>query len=199
MVDLTNKTALREQARKDIESGAVTQDYKLNKDESIKVLNDALATELVCVLRYTYHYFMATGIHSGGVASEFLDHANEEHAHALKIAERIQQLGGKPDFNPATLTDRSHAEYREGTSLVDMLREDLIAERIAIMSYREAINYFGEKDPTSRRLMESILEQEEEHASELTDLLFSLDETTSNTNQPLYSTEEKKAAKQGKK
>jgi bacterioferritin len=177
MVDLIDKAALREQARKDIESGAVTQDYQLNPAESIKVLNDALATEIVCTLRYTYHYFMATGIHSGGVASEFLEHAEQEREHSLKIAERIQQLGGKPDFNPATLVERSHAEYREGTTLEDMLREDLIAERIAIVSYREAIKYFGEKDPTSRRLMEAILEQEEEHANDLSDLLFSLNKT----------------------
>jgi len=188
MADKIDKAALREKARKDIEAGAVTEDYQLNVDESIKVLNDALATEIVCELRYTYHYFMATGIHSGGVASEFIEHAQQEHAHALSLAERIQQLGGKPDFNPATLVDRSHAEYKEGTTLEEMLREDLIAERIAIMSYRESIKYFGEKDPTSRRLMESILEQEEEHANDITDLLFSLGETEKS----------KKAAKQGK-
>jgi len=175
MANLDNKT-LREMARKDIEDGAVTEDYKLNVAESIKTLNDALATELVCTLRYTQHYFMASGINSASVAEEFLEHANQEHEHAMRLGERIQQLGGTPDFNPETLTARSHAEYCEGTTLVEMIRENLIAERIAIMAYREGINYFGNNDPTSRRLFESILEQEEEHASDLADFLTKLDD-----------------------
>jgi bacterioferritin len=189
-----NKT-LREQARKDIEAGAVTTDYQLNLEESIKVLNDALATELVCTLRYTQHYFMANGIHGTAVAAEFLEHANEEHAHAMKLAERIQQLGGKPDFNPETLVQRSHAEYREGATLAEMIRENLIAERIAIMAYRQAIEFFGEKDSTSRRLLEWILEQEEEHAADLADFMSIHRETKTDTT-PTPSGQ--KSAQQGK-
>jgi bacterioferritin len=166
---------LRDRARAHIESGAVTPSYEGDLETSIQILNEALATELVCTLRYKYHYFSAEGIHSKDVAEEFLEHANEEQEHADRIARRITQLGGKPDLNPETLTLRSHAEYKEGDSLLEMIREDLIAERIAIESYREMIQYFGNKDSTSRRLMESILAKEEEHAEELSSLLSTLD------------------------
>ena len=163
---------IRERARQQIASGAVTQDYRLDRDQAVGILNEALATELVCVLRYRFHYYMATGIHSQAVKEEFKEHADEEQEHADRIAERIKQLGGKPRMNPAELTGLSHSEYKEGTSLTDMIREDLVAERIAIESYREMIRYFGEQDPTSRRMLEEILSKEEEHADELTDLLF---------------------------
>src|ERR1700744_1001438 len=145
---------IREGARQQITEGAVTEDYKLDRSRSIAVLNEALATELVCVLRYKFHYFMATGIHSQAVKAEFLEHAAEEQVHADRIAERIKQLGGKPEMNPAVITEHSHSEYREGNSLADMVREDLIAERIAIESYREIIHFFGEKDSTSRIMLE---------------------------------------------
>jgi bacterioferritin len=163
---------IRERARQQIASGAVTHDYRLDRDQAVGILNEALATELVCVLRYRFHYFMATGIHSQAVKEEFKEHAEEEQEHADRIAERIKQLGGKPRMNPAEITGLSHSEYKEGTSLTDMIREDLIAERIAIESYREMIRFFGEQDPTSRRMLEEILAKEEEHADELTDLLF---------------------------
>jgi bacterioferritin len=137
----------------------------------VKVLNEALATEIVCTLRYKRHYFMAKGIHAEGVAAEFLEHAQDEQQHADQIAERITQLGGAPDFSPDGLAMRSHAEYIEGGSLEEMIKEDLIAERIAIDSYKEIILYLGEHDPTSRRLMEEILAKEEEHADDLANLL----------------------------
>jgi bacterioferritin len=137
----------------------------------VKLLNEALATEIVCVLRYKRHYFMATGIHAEGVAAEFLEHANDEQGHADQIAQRIVQLQGEPNFNPEGLLMRSHAEYIEGDTLTDMIREDLVAERIAIDSYREMINYFGNEDPTSRRMLEGILAVEEEHADDLVSLL----------------------------
>lgn len=165
---------IRDRARQKIEDGPVTSAYPLDKDKAVGILNEALATEIVCVLRYRFHYYMATGIHSTAVADEFLEHAKEEEEHADQIAERIKQLGGKPDMNPATLVERSHSEYKEGTSLIDMIREDLVAERIAIESYREIIQFFGDKDPTSRTLMESILAKEEEHADDLADLLFAI-------------------------
>jgi bacterioferritin len=165
---------IRDRARAHIESGAVTSDYKGDLKTSIKLLNEALATELICTLRYKYHYFAAEGIHSKEVAEEFLEHAGEEQEHADQIAERIKQLGGKADLNPSTLVERSHAEYREGNTLMEMIREDLIAERIAIESYREMIRYFGENDPTSRRLMEEILAKEEEHAEDLASLISTL-------------------------
>jgi bacterioferritin len=165
---------IRDRARQKIEDGPVTSAYPLDKDKAIGILNEALATEIVCVLRYRFHYYMATGIHSTAVADEFLEHAKEEEQHADQIAERIKQLGGKPDMNPATLVERSHSEYKEGTSLIDMIREDLVAERIAIESYREIIQFFGDKDPTSRTLMETILAKEEEHADDLADLLFAM-------------------------
>ena len=168
---LTDIKTLRERARQHIENGAVTEGYRADRETAVKILNEALATEIVCVLRYKRHYFMASGIHAEGVAAEFLQHANDEQGHADSIAQRIVQLQGEPNFNPEGLLMRSHAEYVEGTSLTDMIREDLVAERIAIDSYREMISYFGNDDPTSRRLMESILAVEEEHADDLVSLL----------------------------
>src|SRR5215475_10658708 len=143
---LTNLQKIRERARQQIVDGAVTKDYRLNREQAIGVLNEALATEIVCVLRYRFHYFMATGIHKEGAAAEFLEHSNDEQGHADRIAERIKQLGGKPELNPAVIAKMSHSEYVEGTSLEDMLREDLVAERIAIQTYREMIAFFGAKD-----------------------------------------------------
>jgi len=162
---------LRRRARQHIENGAVTDSYRGDRETVIRLLNEALATELVCVLRYKRHYYMASGIHSQAVAEEFLEHAQEEQGHADKIAERIVQLEGEPDLNPETLARRSHSEYVEGTSLVDMIREDLVAERIAIDSYNEIIRYLESNDPTSRRVMEQILANEEEHAEELKSLI----------------------------
>jgi len=168
---------IRRRARQHIENGAVTEGYKADRETVCRVLNEALATELVCVLRYKRHYYMATGIHAQAVAEEFLEHAREEEEHADKIAERITQLDGSPDFNPEILATRSHSQYVEGTSLADMIREDLVAERIAIDSYSEIIRYLGENDPTSRRVMEEILEKEEEHADDLRTLIESVAET----------------------
>ena len=162
---------IRRRARQHIENGAVTEGYRADRETVIGVLNEALATELVCVLRYKRHYYMATGIHAQAVAEEFLEHANEEQGHADRLAERITQLGGAPNFNPEGLLLRSHSEYVEGTSLVDMIREDLIAERIAIDSYSDIIRYLGDKDPTSRRVMEEILAKEEEHADDMAKLV----------------------------
>jgi bacterioferritin len=168
---LTTVKTLRSQARKHFADGAVTAGYSADRQKVLKLLNDALATELVCVMRYRRHYFMARGIHAQSVAAEFLAHAGEEQSHADQIAERIVQLGGEPDFAPDTLTRRSHSEYVAGTTLVDMIKEDLIAERIAIDSYRDIIRYLGDQDPTTRRMMEAILSVEEEHADDLADLL----------------------------
>jgi len=168
---LTDVKTLRDRARKHIDEGSVTAGYAADRDTVLKLLNDALATEIVCTLRYRRHYFMARGIHSQSVAQEFLEHSNDEQAHADQIAERIVQLGGEPDFAPEGLATRSHAEYVEGTSLTSMIKEDLIAERIAIDSYREIVQYLGERDPTSRRMMEEVLAKEEEHADDLADLL----------------------------
>lgn len=168
---LTDIQTLRERARKHIENGAVTQGYTADRETVVKLLNEALATEIVCVLRYKRHYFMATGIHAASAAAEFLEHANDEQGHADQIAQRIVQLQGEPNFSPEGLLMRSHAEYVEGTTLVDMIQEDLVAERIAIDSYRDMITYFGNDDPTSRRLLESILAVEEEHADDLVSLL----------------------------
>ena len=168
---LTDIKTLRERARQHIENGAVTEGYSADRETVVKLLNEALATEIVCVLRYKRHYFMASGIHAEGVAAEFLEHANDEQGHADSIAQRIVQLKGEPNFNPEGLLMRSHAEYVEGTTLTDMIKEDLVAERIAIDSYREMINYFGNDDPTSRRLIEGILAVEEEHADDLVNLL----------------------------
>lgn len=168
---LTDVKTLRERARKHIENGAVTDGYTADRETVIKILNEALATEIVCVLRYKRHYFMASGIHAEGVAAEFLQHANEEQLHADQLAQRIVQLGGEPDFSPGGLLTRSHSEYVEGDTLIDMIKEDLVAERIAIDSYRDIIRYLGNDDPTSRRMMEEILAVEEEHADDLVSLL----------------------------
>ena len=171
---LTDVKTLRERARQHIEKGAVTEGYKADRETVNKILNEALATEIVCVLRYRRHYFMASGIHAEGVAAEFLQHANEEQGHADQIAQRIVQLGGEPNLNPEGLLSRSHAEYVEGDTLLDMIKEDLVAERIAIDSYREIIQYLGNDDPTTRRMMEGILAMEEEHADDLVNLLTDL-------------------------
>jgi len=168
---LSDIKELRRRARKHIEEGAVTQTYQADRETVIKLLNEALATEIVCVLRYKRHYFMAQGIHSDPVAQEFLQHANDEQGHADQIAGRIIQLGGEPNFSPEGLATRSHSEYVEGGTLVDMIKEDLVAERVAIDSYTEMIRYLGEKDITTRRLMETILAVEEEHADDLVSLL----------------------------
>lgn len=170
---LTDIKTIRERARQHIDDGAVTAGYDAERATVIKLLNEALATEIVCVLRYRRHYFMAKGPNSKSVADEFLAHSNEEQGHADQIAERIVQLGGEPDLAPDSLVSRSHAEYVEGSSLSDMIKENLVAERIAIDTYREIVQYIGQKDPTSRRLMESILAVEEEHADEMLDLLSS--------------------------
>ncbi len=164
---LSDVKTLRENAREHIEQGPLTANYSADRERVIKVLNEALATELVCVLRYKRHYYMADGINSASVAAEFLQHATEEQGHADQIAARIVQLQGEPDFNPATLVNRSHAEYVEGTDLIDMIKEDLVAERVAIASYSEIVRWLADGDITTRRLMESILAVEEEHADDL--------------------------------
>jgi len=164
---ISDTATLRAKARKDIEDGAITDSYSADREAVIKLLNDALATEYVCVLRYYRHYFMAKGMLADSIKAEFLEHAQQDG----KLAERIVQLGGEPDLNPDTLTARSHAEYKEGSDLRDMVRENLIAERIAIDSYREMINFVGDKDTTTKRILEEILAQEEEHADEFADLL----------------------------
>lgn len=168
---LTDVKTLRSQARRHIEEGAVTAGYSADRTTVLKLLNEALATELVCILRYRRHHFMARGIHSKSIADEFLIHSNEEQGHADQIAERIVQLGGEPDFAPDGLSSRSHSEYVAGTSLVGMIKEDLVAERIAIDSYREMIQYLGDQDPTTSQMLKGILTVEEEHADELADLL----------------------------
>ncbi|HVY45524.1 MAG TPA: ferritin-like domain-containing protein [Minicystis sp.] len=173
---ITDLHEIRRRAREHVENGAVTESYKADRPTVVKLLNEALATELVCALRYKRHYFMANGIHAKSVAQEFLEHANEESAHADQLAERIVQLGGEPNFDPEGLTSRSHAQYAEGKNLVDMIKEDLIAERIAIESYGEIVRYLGDADPTSRRLMEEILAKEEEHAEDLASLIASIKE-----------------------
>jgi bacterioferritin len=185
-----NLEDIRARARQQINDGAITKDYQGDREQAIAILNEALATEIVCVLRYKFHYFMATGIHSIAVRDEFKEHAEEEQEHADEIAERIKQLGGKPDMNPAILAGRSHSEYKEGTSLADMIREDLIAERIAIETYRDIIQFFGEKDPTSRTMMERILAKEEEHADELADLLFAVEPKSGEDTRKLYFSDE---------
>jgi len=168
---LTDVATLRARARQHIEGGAVTAGYSADRTQVLKMLNEALATELVCMLRYRRHHFMARGIHAQGVASEFLVHAKEEQKHADQLAARIVQLGGEPDFSPDSLSARSHAEYVPGHTLEEMLREDLVAERIAIDSYREMVQYLGHQDPTTSDLLKRILAVEEEHADELSDLL----------------------------
>ena len=172
---LSDVTELRRRARKHIEEGAVTERYQADRETVIKLLNEALATEIVCVLRYKRHYFMAQGIHSEPIAAEFLQHANEEQGHADQIAGRIVQLGGSPNFSPDGLLMRSHSEYVEGNTLLEMIKEDLVAERVAIDSYTEMIRYVGEKDITTRRMLESILAVEEEHADDLSKFLADLD------------------------
>jgi bacterioferritin len=174
---LSDVEELRRRARQHIQEGAVTAGYGADRDRVISVLNEALATEIVCILRYKRHYFMATGIHANAVAQEFQEHAAEEQGHADRIAGRITQLGGEPNFNPDGLSSRSHSEYVEGDSLVDMIREDLVAERVAIESYSEIVRFLGDRDVTTRRMMEEILEVEEEHADDLRDLLATLDPT----------------------
>jgi bacterioferritin len=172
---LSDVRELRRRARKHIQDGAVTEGYLADRKKVIAVLNQALATEIVCVLRYKRHYFMASGIHANAVAAEFLQHAGEEQGHADQIAERITQLDGEPDFSPEGLASRSHSEYKEGRTLVDMIREDLVAERIAIESYGEIVRFLGDRDITSRRLMEEILAVEEEHADDMKNLLATFD------------------------
>jgi bacterioferritin len=168
---LTDIKTIRARARQHIENGAVTEGYSADRATVVKLLNESLATELVCVLRYRRHHFMASGINAESVAQEFLQHANEEQGHADQIAQRIVQLKGEPNFNPEGLLTRSHAEYVEGDSLLDMIKEDLVAERIAIDSYREFISYLDNDDPTTRRMLEGILSMEEEHADDLVNLL----------------------------
>ncbi len=168
---LTDVKTLRARAREHMERGAITATYELDPKVVIDVLNEALATEIVCVLRYKRHFYSAKGLNKDAVAAEFLQHASEEQAHADRIAERISQLGGDPDLNPATLTARSHSEYVAGHDLVDMIQENLVAERIAISSYNEIIRFLGDKDITSRRMIEEILAVEEEHANDMLDLI----------------------------
>jgi bacterioferritin len=168
---LSDIVEIRNRARQHIEEGAVTDGYKADRGTVLKILNDALATEIVCVLRYKRHYYMASGIHASVAADEFLEHATQEQEHADRIAERITQLGGEPDFQPQRLAERSHSEYVEGRDLLDMIREDLVAERIAIDSYREIIDYLGDNDSTTRRMIEEILAVEEEHADDMKRLI----------------------------
>jgi len=187
---LENIKEIRQRARQTMEDGAVTHDYRLDRVQAVRVLNEALATEIVCVLRYRFHHFMATGIHSSAIAKEFLVYAQEEQVHADLIAARIKQLGGKPEMDPAVVAQASHTEYKEGTSLADMIREDLVAERIAVTTYREIVTYFGQDDPTSRTMMEAILAEEEEHADELADLLFAVEPDTDSNTRRLYFADE---------
>jgi len=185
---LTDVATLRQRARQHIEEGAVTSNYGLDAPTVCKVLNEALATEIVCVLRYKRHYYMAKGIHSESVKSEFLEHAQEEQQHADSIAERIVQLGGEPDFNPDGLSSRSHAQYDASEGLRKMLKEDLVAERIAIESYREIAQWLGDRDSTTRKLMEEILAAEEEHADDLVSLLEGLPGGIDGKDQPGHPT-----------
>lgn len=173
--------AVRKRAMQKIEDGAVTQTYKGDVKRTVEILNEALATEIVCVLRYMHHYFMATGVHGMSVRDEFKEHADAEREHADAIADRIQQLGGKPDFNPKSLLERSASQYVEGNDLAEMIKEDLIAERIVIEVYSDMIRYFGDNDSTTRILLERLLKDEEEHASDLSDLLYVIDPHTGET------------------
>lgn len=177
---LTDVKELRKRAREHMDRGALTESYALDPKVVIDILNEALATEIVCVLRYKRHFYSAKGLNKDAVAAEFLQHATEEQGHADRISERITQLGGDPDLNPATLTSRSHSEYEEGDDLISMIKENLVAERIAIESYSEMIRFFGDKDITTRRLIESVLGNEEEHANDMLDLLDKLGESGSN-------------------
>jgi len=169
--ELSSTQELRERARRQVMDGPVTEGYDLDPQQVVRLLNEALATEWVCALRYKRHYFVAKGIKSRMAAAEFLEHATQELEHADRLAERIVQLGGEPDLNPDSLTARSHAQYHAGTALSEMITEDLVAERIAIDSYREMVQFLGDRDPTTRRLLEEILAVEEEHADDLVDLL----------------------------
>lgn len=166
-----NIQKIRSDARKSLMDGAVTQDYPLDREEACRLLNEALATEIMCVLRYRHHQVIANGIHKPQVAAEFLEHALNEEQHMMMIAERISQLGGNPDFNPATVAERTATDFGLSDNLIQMIEEDLVAERVAIMVYRKMIAWFGAQDPTTRRMLESILEDEEEHADDLCDLL----------------------------
>ncbi|HET7223283.1 MAG TPA: ferritin-like domain-containing protein [Rhodanobacteraceae bacterium] len=168
---LTDIQTIRRRAREHIQRGAITEGYKADREMVIQLLNEALATEIVCVLRYKYHYYMASGINAKSVAAEFLEHANEEQGHADQISQRITQLEGAPNLSPEGLLTRSHSEYVEGDDLVDMIKENLVAERIAIETYSEMIRYLGDGDPTTRRMMEEILAMEEEHAEDMSTLL----------------------------
>ena len=168
---LTDIKTIRARARQHLERGAVTEGYSADRETVLRLLNEALATEIVCVLRYKRHYYMASGIHAQSVAAEFLAHANEEQVHADQIAQRIVQLGGAPNLSPEGLTSRAHSEYVEGETLVEMLEENLVAERIAIDTYRDIISYLGNDDPTTRRMIEEILAMEEEHADDIKTLL----------------------------
>ena len=174
---VTNLSEIRRRARQHVLEGAVTSGYEADREKVLALLNEALATELVCVLRYKQHYFLARGIQAEPVAQEFAEHAAEEQGHADRIAQRITQLGGEPDFNPSSLASRSASEYVEGGALVQMIEDNLVAERIAIDTYHEAIRFVGDKDSTTRRMLEDILAVEEEHANELADLLATLDPT----------------------
>lgn len=168
---LSDVKELRRRARENMMRGPITSDYSGDVKQAVDILNQALATEIVCVLRYKRHYFMSRGIYKDAVAAEFKEHADQEQEHADMIAERITQLGGEPNLNPDGLASRSHSEYQEGKDMLDMIREDLVAERIAIESYREIIRFFGDNDPTTRRMLEHILAVEEEHANDMVDLL----------------------------
>jgi bacterioferritin len=168
---LSDVSSLRQRARVNVENGAVTEGYSADRETVLRLLNESLATELVCILRYKRHYYMAKGLKANVAATEFLEHAQQEAEHADLLAERIVQLGGEPEFNPDTLSKNSHAQYVAGNTLKDMVYEDLVAERIAIDSYREIIQYIGEQDPTTRRIFETILAQEEEHADDMADIL----------------------------
>ena len=174
---VTDVQELRRRARAHMEQGAVTEGYRADVETVLRVLSEALATEIVCVLRYKRHYYMASGIHAQSVAAEFLEHATEEQQHADMIAARIVQLGGEPNFSPEGLSDRSHSEYVEGSSLVDMIREDLVAERVAIDSYSQMIRFLADRDSSTRVMLEKILASEEEHAEDLATLLVTLDPT----------------------
>jgi bacterioferritin len=185
-----NIEEVRARARRNMEEGPVTKNYQLDRKESVNILNEALATEIMCVLRYRFHYVTATGIHSAAVAEEFLENAQQEQEHASRIAKRIKELGGKPEMNPAVIAKASHTEYKEGQTLADMIREDLVAERIVIETYHQMINYFGAKDPTSRIMMEEILANEEEHADELSDLLFAISPAMDSKTRRLYFADE---------
>jgi len=172
---------LRRRALDKMEDGPVTASYKGDVNKTVEILNEALATEIVCVLRYMHHYFMATGVHGTAAREEFKEHADAEREHADMLAERIQQLGGKPDFNPKSLLERSASQYVEGEDLADMIREDLVAERIVIEIYQQMVRYFGDNDPTTRTILEKLLKDEEEHAADLTALLYIVNPETGET------------------